>query len=202
MTVCVSNIRDMISSGQEDLVRAYIDTFSCSITNEDGTVSSLNPDIEHFLEVNSIQFAKMKTAITYLVFDEEDGALLGYFTLAHKSLDVPADGVTRKIKDKVKRFSALDETNNAYTVSAFLIAQFSKNYAVDGGTRISGGQLMEIARDQLADVQNKIGVTIVYLDCEAHAELIRFYEGEQFTLFGERISETDGKRYLQFLSFI
>ena len=54
----------MISSGQEDLVRAYIDTFSCSITNEDGTVSSLNPDIEHFLEVNSIQFAKMKTAIT------------------------------------------------------------------------------------------------------------------------------------------
>ncbi len=202
MTVCVSNIRDMISAGQEDLVRAYIDTFSCSVTKEDGTAVSLNPDIEHFLDVNSIQFAKMKTAITYLVFDEEDGALLGYFTLTHKPLDIPADGLTRKIKDKVKRFSALDENNNTYTVSAFLLAQFSKNYAVDGGARLSGSKLMEIVWDQLSDVQNKIGGTIVYLDCEAHAELIRFYEGEHFTLFGERISDADGKRYLQYLNFV
>ena len=191
MTVGVSNIRDMISAGQEDLARAYIGTFSCVVTKDDGTETSLNPDIEHFLNVNSIQFAKMKTAVTYLVFDEEDGALLGYFTLTHKSLDIPADGLSRKIKDKVKRFSALDEQNNTYTVSAFLLAQFSKNYAVDGGARITGGKLMEIVREQLVDVQNKIGGTIVYLDCEAHAELIRFYEGEHFTLFGERISNAD-----------
>lgn len=202
MTVGVSNIRDMISAGQEDLVRAYIGTFSCVVTKDDGTETSLNPDIEHFLNVSSIQFAKMKTAITYLVFDEEDAALLGYFTLTHKSLDIPADGLTRKTKDKVKRFSALAEQNNTYTVSAFLLAQFSKNYAVDGGARITGGKLMEIVREQLADVQNKIGGTIVYLDCEAHAELIRFYEGEHFTLFGERISNADGKRYLQYLSFV
>ena len=202
MTIGVSNIRDMISAGQEDLVKAYIDTFSCSVTKESGIQVTLNPDIEHFLQVNSIQFAKMKTAITYLVFDEEDAALLGYFTLTHKSLDIPADGLTRNIKDKVKRFSSLDEENNTYTVSAFLLAQFSKNYAVDGGARISGGKLMEIAHDQLADVQNKIGGTIVYLDCEAHTELIRFYEGERFILFGERISESDGKRYLQYLSFV
>lgn len=201
MTVGVSNIRDMISAGQEDLVRTYINTFSCLVTKDDGTEVILNPDIEHFLEVNAIQFARMKTAITYLVFDEEDGALLGYFTLTHKSVDIPADGLNRKIKDKIKRFSALDEENNTYTVSAFLLAQFSKNYAVDGGTRISGSELMQIVWDQLADVQNKIGGAIVYLDCEAHAELITFYEGEHFTLFGERISEADGKRYLQYLSF-
>lgn len=202
MTIGVSNIRDMISAGQEDLVKAYIDTFSCSVTKEDGTEVTLNPDIEHFLNANAIQFARMKTAITYLVFDEEDAALLGYFTLTHKSLDISADGLTRKIKDKVKRFSALDENNNTYTVSAFLLAQFSKNYAVDGGARISGSKLMEIVWDQLSEVQSKIGGTIVYLDCEAHAELIRFYEGEHFTLFGERISDADGKRYLQYLNFV
>ncbi|MBR1711123.1 MAG: GNAT family acetyltransferase [Clostridia bacterium] len=202
MIIGVSSIRDMISAGQEDLVKAYIDTFSCSVTKEDGTEVTLNPDIEHFLSANAIQFARMKTAITHLVFDEEDAALLGYFTLTHKSLDIPADGLTRKIKDKVKRFSALDENNNTYTVSAFLLAQFSKNYAVDGGTRISGSKLMEIVWDQLSEVQSKIGGTIVYLDCEAHAELIKFYEGEHFTLFGERISDADGKRYLQYLNFV
>ncbi len=160
MTVAVSNIRDMISDGQEDLVKAYIETFSCEVKKDDGSRTSLNPDIEHFLKANAIQFAKMKTAVTYLVFD-----------------------VT-------------------YTISAFLLAQFSKNYAVDEGKRISGTDLMNIAMEQLAEAQNLIGGSIVYLDCEADAKLIRFYEGEHFALFGERISESDGKRYLQYLNFV
>ncbi len=96
MTIGVSNIRDIVFAGQEDLVRAYIDTFSCSVSKDDGTEVTPKPDIENFLQANSIQFARMKTAITYLVFDEEDGALLGYFTLTHKSLDIPADGISRK----------------------------------------------------------------------------------------------------------
>ena len=149
-----------------------------------------------------IQFAKMKTAVTYLVFDTEDGALLGYFTLAHKALEIPAEGLSRKFKDKVKRFSAINEVSNTFSVSAFLLAQFSKNYAVDEGRRISGSELMSIAMEQLKEAQNIVGGTIVYLDCEADAKLIRFYEGEHFSLFGERISDTDGKRYLQYLSFV
>ena len=71
--------------------------------------------------------------MTYLVFDVEDGVLLGYFTLTHKALDIPAEGLSRKVKDKVKRFSTLDDENKTYTVSAFLLAQFNKNYAVVEG---------------------------------------------------------------------
>ena len=56
--------------------------------------------------------------------------------------------------------------------------------------------------NQLRDVQNQIGGTLVYLDCEANAGLIRFYEGQGLTLLGERLSENDGKRYLQYLSFV
>lgn len=202
MTVAVSNIRDMISDEQEDLVKAYIETFSCEVKQEDGSKTSLNPDIEHFLKVDAIQFAKMKTAITYLVFDVEDGALLGYFALTHKALDIPAEGLSRKVKDKIKRFSSLDDENKTYTISAFLLAQFSKNYAVDNGKRISGTELMNVAMEQLTEAQNLIGGSIVYLDCEADAKLIRFYEGEHFSLFGERISDFDGKRYLQYLNFV
>lgn len=53
---------------------------------------------------------------------------------------------------------------------------------------------MNIALEQLQDVQDKVGGTIVYLDCEADASLISFYENENFRLFGERISEKDNKR--------
>ena len=202
MTLSVSNIRDMLADDQEDLVKAYVGMFSCAVEQEDGSVKELNPDIEKFLNTNAIQFAKMKTAVTYLVLDADDGALLGYFALAHKPLEIPADGLTRKIKDQIKRFSQLDEKTNTYTVSAFLIGQFGKNYAVDNGKRISGADLMTAAMDQLQEAQDKVGGTIVYLDCEADANLIRFYEGQHFTLFGERISEKDGKRYLQYLNFV
>jgi len=199
--ISVTNIRDMLADNQEDLVKIYIQTYSCEV-EKDGVRKVLNPDIERFLYDNAVQFAKMKTAVTYLVIDDDDGALLGYFTLAHKPLKVTSDGISRKVRDQLKRFSKLDEDSNAYTISAFLLAQFGKNYAVENGTRISGTELMNIAMEQLRNVQNNIGGTIVYLDCEADAGLIRFYEKQNFKLFGERISENDGKRYLQYLNFV
>ena len=202
MKIIISNIRDMLANNQEDMIRAYIATFSCEAEKEDGTKESLNPDIERFLSANAIQFAKMKTAMTYLVIDEEDGALLGYFSLAHKPLEIPSDGIPRKVKDKIKRFCALDDENGCYSVSAFLIGQFGKNYAIDNGRRITGAELMSIALEKLKSAQNIIGGMIAYLDCEADAELIQFYESQKFTLFGERISDNDGKRYLQYLNFV
>ena len=102
----------------------------------------------------------------------------------------------------MRKFSDFDEEANTYTPSAFLIAQFGKNYSVEEGKRISGKELMGYVHDALLRIQNLAGGGICYLDCEAHAELIKFYEGEGFTLFGERISEADGKRYLQYLKFI
>lgn len=55
--------------------------------------------------------------------------------------------------------------------SAFLIAQFEKNYGVDNGKRISGGQLMEIANDILVNIQRQISAGIIYLDCEDSEKL-------------------------------
>lgn len=144
----------------------------------------------------------MKTAITYLVVDIDEQALLGYFTVTHKSLTIDANGLTRRAKDKIKRFFTLDEESNTYTVSAFLIAQFGKNYGIDNGEHITGKQLMDITKDFLVMQQDQIGGTIAYLDCENNGELIRFYESEGFSLFGERISEKDGRRYLQYLIYL
>lgn len=69
MKLLISNIRNMLADGQEDLVKGYIDTFSCSVSLDNGEAKLLNPDIERFLNENAIQFAKMKTAITYLVMN-------------------------------------------------------------------------------------------------------------------------------------
>ena len=79
MNYSVFNIREMIHNGFEDSVKAYISDFSCQIEHEDGSKASLNPGIEQFLTKNAIQFAKMKTAITYLVIDTESGGIAWIF---------------------------------------------------------------------------------------------------------------------------
>ena len=175
MNFTVSNILDMIAIGQEDIIESYIQTFSCK-KNLQTIEKSLNPDIERFLKNNAIQFAKMQTAVTYLIFDNDDGALLGYYTLTHKAITVSAEGLSRQFKDKLQRFSSLDADTNSYTVSAYLIAQIGKNYAIENGIRISGSTIMDLANKTLLKAKKIIGGKIVYLDCDDNANLKSFYQ--------------------------
>lgn len=172
-----------------------------SMREKDGEERPLNPDIEYFLKNNAVQFARQKVSVSYIVGDEDDGSILGYFTIAHKPVEMPADGISNRTRKAMSRYAELDVEKNTYLVSGFLIAQFGKNYAVDDGKRISGKELMRLANKELCDLQHRAGGGIEYLDCEADAKLINFYEGEGFRLFGERISQKDNKRYLQYMKF-
>lgn len=202
MTVGVWNILDLVDNFGDDYVNEFISDFSTK-SEKDGQIVDLNPDIESFLKKNAIQFAKEKKSITYIVGDKDDGSFLGYFTITHKPIEIPAVGLSKTTVRKLEKHSRLKEASNVYVVSAFLIAQFGKNYSVDHGVRITGNDLMNLANRELIDVQRKIGGCVKYLDCEADAKLIRFYQKEQgFVLYGERISEKDGKRYLQFMKLM
>jgi len=195
------NILDLIAESGEETIQEMISYFSCDKV-VDGKAKNLNPDIEHFLKENAIQFAKEKKSITYLVGDAEIGEVLGYFTLAHKAVVIPANGLSKTMLKRMSRYATLNSENNTFTVSGFLIAQFGKNYAVEGGSLITGKELMHLAQNELLELQHRAGGGLVYLDCEADARLINFYEQEGFRLFGERISQKDGKRYLQYMKFI
>ena len=198
MNAVAINILDIIDYCGEEAVQSMISDFSTRKKEQ-----TLNSDIEDFLKKNAIQFAKEKKSVTYLVTDEDDGSLLGYFTLAHKAIEVPAAGLSNTVLKKIERYAQIKSDIESYVVSAFLIAQFGKNYAVDDGSRISGDELMKICNRELFDIQHRVGGGLEYLDCEADAKLIKFYQDNQnFRLFGERISEKDGKRYLQFMKFI
>ena len=168
-----------------------------------GLKKSLNTDIEQFLKKDAVQFAKEKKSITYIVGDKNDGSLLGYFTLTHKPIEILAEGLSKTTIKKIEKHSRRNKEGNSYVVSAFLIAQFGKNYGVDNGKRITGDELMTLCFRELSEIRYRIGGSIEYLDCEADAGLIRFYQDQQqFILFGERISEKDGKRYLQYMKFL
>ena len=193
MSLAIENIIDVMDYEGEEELELILSEFICQ----------KNDEIQTFLKDKAIEFAKKKLSITYLVNDSETGDLLGYFTLAHKVLEVPALGLSNTVRRKMSRYSTLDNRNESYMVSAFLLAQFGKNYSVDEERRVSGAELMDCVDEVLKRIQHQIGGAIVYLDCEDEEKLITFYSDVAgYKQISERISERDQTKDLQFYKFI
>lgn len=188
----IINILDMLKSLGEDEVRSILSDFSCP----------KNSEIEDFLHNNAIDFAKRKISITYLVFNECQH-LVGYFTLTHKTSVINNDSLSNTSRKKLATHAKFDDTTNSYYVSAFLIAQFGKNYIVNEGTTISGTHLMDYAFDTLCKIQHLVGGGVIFLECEDKEKLVEFYQNDnnRFKQYNERYSEKDHKKYLQMLRF-
>ncbi|MCD8052931.1 MAG: GNAT family acetyltransferase [Lachnospiraceae bacterium] len=186
------NILDMIKGIGEDGVRLILSDFSCP----------KNAEIEKFVKKSAIDFAKKKMSITHLVIDEQ-GKLVAIFTLAHKALEIGNVGISESTKKKIRRYAQLNADSNSYMVSAFLIAQFGKDYSEHDGDTLSGNELMECAMEVLRVAQHDVGGGIVYLECEDKPQLLKFYQNDNnfFRIFGERYSDIDKTKYIQLLRF-
>lgn len=197
MSKCIAvNIQDILKAVGEEKVQSLLSDFS----------SPLNEEVEDFVHNKSIEFAKKKLSITYLVIRKtNDGktVLVGIFTLAHKAVEVTNTNISNTARRKLSRYAKLDEETDKYNVSAFLIAQFGKNSAVSEKWKISGNELMDLAFEVLRHVQYFVGGGVVYLDCENIDKVLEFYKSDynRFKIFGERVARSEGKLYLQLLKF-
>lgn len=192
----VIQLMDIVDSAGEEETVNILSGFSCP----------LNQEIEHFLRKNALEFAKKKMSMTHLVLDEE-GRFVGYFTLTHKPINVQEGVLSRTLSKRMQRHAKLDPLISAFSASAFLIAQFSKNYAIEKEHQISGDDLMELTLDTLKRAQRLIGGEVVFLECEENAKLMAFYQSatNRFRTYGERYSDSEsdeGTKYLQMLRFL
>ena len=192
MGIKIVNILDGMEELGEEALKADLSYF----------VSEKNPEIEEFIREKAIEFAKRKLSITYLITDTTDGVILGYFTLTHKSVILSGEGLSKTFQKKLAAFSRLDKDTGNYVVSAFLLAQLGKNYAVELDRRISGKRMMELVNNVLLDVQRRIGGGVLYLDCEDTPKLKVFYSRENFKEFADRFSSEDKRKYIQFMRFL
>ena len=124
--VTVFNIREYLSAKddkelEEETLQGLLSEFSCN----------RNMDAERFLKERSIEFTKRNQSVTYLVFTNDDAALVGYFTIAIKPISVNIDSFSNTMNRKIARVSELDEANGIYTLSAYLIAQLGKNFSAN-----------------------------------------------------------------------
>lgn len=186
----VFSIPSLLDSVGEETVNDMLQSFSCI---SDGV--QLNEEVENFVRNSSIEFYKRKMSVTYLVNDEEE-SLAGIFTLAHKAIDIPVSEMSNGQKKKIQRFAQLDSEMEVFHASAYLIAQFGKNYAINNGKSIRGTELMECAMSVLHDAQEMIGGGLVYLECEEdNKKAYDFYIRCGFKEFDHRYSQIDQRTY-------
>ena len=181
----VTNIRRYLGSDNpklgEDRLIQQISEFSCP----------KNPDVEHFLKKNAIEFTKKSQSVTYLVFSLSSMELVGYFTIALKPLTVRGETVSNTVKRKLLRISELDEKSDTYTMSAYLIAQLGKNYTDGRDKEITGKELVELAWTVVEEIQYLGGGIMAFLEAENEEKLLSFYRNNRFAQFDTRQTASD-----------
>lgn len=193
-------LKDVYNELGEEHTKKILSQFSCP----------LNLDVEGFLFNNAIEFDKQGIARTYLVFMKSKTAtsLLGYFTLANKNIVVKTNNVSKTLKKRISKFSVFEKDLRAYRLSAPLIAQIGKNYKNGYEKLISGDELLFMACERVAAVQELIGGKIVYLECENKQPLVSWYQSNGFVTFGSRLLDPDeeqlmeGKYLVQMLKYM
>lgn len=177
---------DLLEKKGEPFVKEMLSSFSCP----------LNQDIEDYLHKKAVIMAQKNISPTYLVFTTQLGkpVLIGYYTIALKTLTIRCGKITRRQRDKIKRFGSYDENQNAYQIPAYLIAQLGKNFSNGYDKLITGDELLKMACDRVKESQNLVGGKVVYLECEDKPRLITFYENNGFTEFDKREIEEKEKR--------
>lgn len=98
-----------------------------------------------------------------------------------------AESFSNTVKRKISRVSELDEVSHSYNLSAYLIAQIGENYTNEQNKRITGKELLELAIDQVKDMQYLAGGMVIFLEAEDKEPLMKFYRDENnFKSFNTR----------------
>lgn len=188
----VLNIREFLGSPAENDLSILRNQFQCP----------LNKDIEGFLKNSAVVFARKNQAVSYLVFSKKNGSLLGYFSLAIKTISVRAQNVSKTVQRKLSRMSALDD-DGEYNIPAYLIAQLGKNFQAGLNDSITGNELLSLAMEQILLLQHGVGGVLCVLECENKEKLLDFYcEQNHFVEFGARKTKSSDKNLLQLLKTI
>lgn len=185
--ISVVNIREYLSAidnkdlGENDL-KQILSEFSCD----------KNLDVERFLKQQAVEFTKKNQSVTYLVFENENAALVGYFTITIKPISINANNFSNTMNRKIARVSELNEMDGTYTLSAYLIAQLGKNFSDQTSEKITGKQLLQAAIDTIKELQYMAGGMVVFLEAENNDKLMQFYEEDnQFKKFSTRSSDSE-----------
>lgn len=174
----IVNLSRMLGALEEERVKEILSSYRCG----------LNRDVEYFLKHTAIDFSKQCIAATYLVFTsyKESPVLVGYFTLADKTLVIPHETLTKGLQRRISKFAQRSYGSKDFTITAPLIAQLGKNFANDYNKLITGDELLKMACERVFDIQIQLSGKVTYVECVDEEKLVEFYESNGFYAIGKR----------------
>ncbi len=149
--------------GALSLVERALSSFRCE----------KNSDEEDFLHNKAIFYERNNKARTYLVYDDSYIHLLGYFTIAFKSIDL------KNISKTKRKDMTAGEDVEVY--SSYLIGHIAKNSNMN--TDLTGAHLLHHAKSVIAEARDLIGGRLIYIDCKDIEQLKTFYLNNGFKYF-------------------
>jgi hypothetical protein len=152
--------------------------------------SGIKNDIEVFLQEKAIKFEKSSISSTYIVFSKNN-EILGYFTIANRSLVIPKENfeVLSKTQQKKLGNSAAILRNGDLMTSSFLLGQLGKNYSDGVKNLISGRELLTFAYNLFLKIKELINVKYIWLECQNEVKIISFYQNFGFKMLESMTSE-------------
>ncbi|MDR0197812.1 MAG: hypothetical protein LBI36_06305 [Oscillospiraceae bacterium] len=170
----VISVREIIDGGAREPALNAISRFSCR-----------DKDVESFLKNKALEFERRDKARTYLIYDGNKSALLGYFTLSLKALPFTENTSKNTIKS-IDGFS-----KDIRAVGIILIGQFGKDTEL--AKDIDGGHLLDICIETVYAAQKIVGGRFVLLECQEIDKIVSFYERNGF----KALQYDENDKYLQ-----
>lgn len=75
-------------------------------------------------------------------------------------LDMIDAGLTGTVRKKIRRHARLDEATDSYILSAFLVAQFGKNYQYEESNVLKGNVLMDMTIVTLKEISVRLAAEL------------------------------------------
>ena len=167
----------------------YYSLFMSKINN----FESQNDDVTRFLKEDAISYCNSNRAKTFLLLGDDTGDLLGYFTLAVKSVEY-RDKITNSLRNRIAGHSTSEK------IAAFyLIGQLGrdKNLSKKG----FGKNLLDTALLYLIEAQSIIGLRYCLVETEpteSNNRVVDFYEDNGFIFL--QIDKKD--KYKQMIAIV
>ncbi len=170
----------------------FLRTFSCP----------LNKEVEDFLKNKALQSSRLSASQTYLVIDDDNYQLLGYYTLVLKSYTVKGSSLNNANRRLISRFAEEDERGD-FHAAVYLIAQIGKNFSLPKHQQIAGVKLIGLALDEFRAIKARMGGKLVMVERESdRPKLLNFYQTNGFKSWTMRQDRAGQVSYDQMFAVI
>lgn len=140
-------------------------------------------DIASFLYSKAVAFERLSKSRTYLIVDEislKEGTftILGYFSIALKSLSIP-ETLSNRARKELDGFSGKLHGNPIQSIPCYLIGQLARNSLTDAKI-LTGNAILDLAYDTISAAVNLVGGRYIMIECRNIQSLIQFYKRNHF----------------------